>query len=123
MSEHTIKEDVLNILRVLSSNEGTVNQRDLSANLGISLGKTNYLIKELIKKGLVKARNFSSGDGKLCKIRYILTKKGLDEYLVLTYEFLQRKELEYKNISQEWKRLSVLHNDKDNKETRHELKV
>lgn len=107
MVEHSIKEDILNILRILSSGENHLNQRDLSRSLGISLGKTNYLIKELIKKGLVKARSFSAGEDKLGKIRYILTKEGMDEYLQLTYHFLQRKETEYLSIKEEWNKISA----------------
>jgi len=106
MIEHNLKEDILNILRILSSSSRQLNQRDLSSSLGISLGKTNYLIKELIKKGLVKAKNFSAGDDKFGKIRYILTKEGMDEYLQLTYDFLQRKEAEYLSIREEWQKIS-----------------
>ena len=69
MNEHLLREDILNILRILSSNDNTT-QRDLSTHLGISLGKTNYLIKELAKKGLVKIKNFSHKDHKLNRISY-----------------------------------------------------
>lgn len=106
MIEHNLKEDFLNILRILSSGNPHLNQRELSRSLGISLGKTNYLIKALIKKGLVKVRSFSSGGDKLGKIRYILTKEGMDEYLQLTYDFLQRKEAEYLSIREEWEKIS-----------------
>ena len=101
MVEHRLREDILNILRLLSSQEN-LTQRDLSSHMNISLGKANYLLKELIKKNLIKARNFSKGSNKINKVRYILTKKGLEEKISLTYHFLRRKETEYNHIKQEW---------------------
>ena len=59
-------------------------------NLGISLGKTNYLLKELAKKGLLKPKNFTCRGGKIRKVKYILTKKGFEEKLRLTWYFLKR---------------------------------
>ncbi|MBU0897495.1 MAG: MarR family EPS-associated transcriptional regulator [Candidatus Omnitrophica bacterium] len=106
MYEHSVKEDVFNTLRILSSN-GHFTQRDLSAHLGISLGKANYLIQKLIRKGLVKIENFSKGDNKLKKIKYILTKRGFEEKLHLTHHFLKRKETEYNHIKKEWEQLAV----------------
>jgi EPS-associated MarR family transcriptional regulator len=92
-------------LRLLSL-KGDLNQRDLSASLNISLGKTNYLIKSLIKKNLIKTKNFSSNKGKLGKVRYILSKKGIKQKVHLTYHFLKKKELEYTYIKEEWNKLS-----------------
>lgn len=100
----TLKEDILNILRLLSS-QGDLTQRDVSAHLEISLGKTNYLLKSLIKKNLIKARSFSRNRNKLKKVKYILTKKGLKEKMNLTYLFLKKKELEYNHIRDEWDKL------------------
>ena len=105
MIEHTLKEDILNILRILSTNDSPT-QRDLSTHLGFSLGKTNYLIKELAKKGLVKIKNFSKVNHKLNRISYILTPKGLKERTELTLHFLNRKQQEYENLRKEWKGLS-----------------
>ncbi|MDD3296705.1 MAG: MarR family EPS-associated transcriptional regulator [Candidatus Omnitrophica bacterium] len=105
MPEHKFKEDVLNILRLLSL-KGDLNQRDLSASLNISLGKTNYLIKSLIKKNLIKTKNFSTKKDKLGKVRYILSKKGIKQKVHLTYHFLKKKELEYMYIKEEWDKLS-----------------
>ena len=100
MSEHAIKEDILRILRVLSS-KSEFTQRDLSDNLGISLGKTNYLLKELARKGFLKAKSFSIRKGKVNKVKYILTKKGLEEKLRLTWYFLKKKEQEYLELKKE----------------------
>jgi len=95
------KEDIFNILRLLSSDED-LTQRDASMRLGFSLGKTNYLLKSLIKKDLIKIKNLISEGNKAKKMKYFLTKKGLKEKINLTYHFLQRKESEYNSIKNEW---------------------
>ena len=100
LKEPTVKEDILNILRVLSSNDG-LTQRDLSAHLDISLGKTNYLLRSLVQKGLVKIRNFTIKDQKLKKVRYMLTKKGFSHQIHLTYYYLRIKEKEYLKLKKE----------------------
>lgn len=97
--------------RLLSElhNSPNLTQRELSKNLNISLGKTNYLIQQLIKKGVVKMKSFSHNPGKIKKVQYILTSKGMNEKLSLTYYFLKRKEAEYNFIKNEW---NVLVNQK-----------
>jgi EPS-associated MarR family transcriptional regulator len=100
MNEHNLREDFFKILRVLSSRD-TVSQRDLSGHLNISLGKTNYLLKSLIQKGFIKIKNFSRGDRKLKKVKYILTQKGLEERVRLTYHYLKLKEQEYLELQEE----------------------
>ncbi|UCC95543.1 MAG: MarR family EPS-associated transcriptional regulator [Candidatus Omnitrophota bacterium] len=106
MDEHGLKEDIFKILRVLSSND-SFTQRDLSSHLGFSLGKTNYLLNSLIRKNLVKIRNFSRRKNKLKKVKYILTRKGFETKLHLTYHFLKRKESEYNHLKSEWDQLNA----------------
>jgi len=110
MPEQTLKEDILNILRILSANEG-LSQRDLSGHLGVSLGKTNYLLKSLVKKGLLKIKSFTSRKQKIKKVKYLLTKQGLEEKVSLTYHFLRKKESEFNNIKKEWEQLKARDND------------
>ena len=50
-------EDRYKILKLLSNN-ADLNQRQLADALGVSLGKTNYCLKALIEKGMIKAGNF-----------------------------------------------------------------
>ena len=50
-------QDHLNILRKIDK-KSDITQRKLANELGISLGKLNYLLIELKKKGLVKINNF-----------------------------------------------------------------
>lgn len=69
-------------------------QRQLARELGVSLGKTHYLLKALLGKGWVKAQNFQRSDRKLGYL-YVLTPRGISERLNLTQSFLARKEREY----------------------------
>ena len=101
MFEQTPREEHLQIIKSIEA-EPALTQRDLSFRLGISLGKTNYILRELAKKGLIKAENFSKKSGKFKKINYILTKKGFKEKLKLTYHFLNRKKKEYYRLREEW---------------------
>lgn len=100
MIEQNIREDVFNILRVLSMDEHAT-QRDLSRRLDFSLGKTNYLIRILIKKGFIEIGNLASGNDKLKKFRYILTQKGFEHKLRLAYYYLKIKEKEYFTLKHE----------------------
>lgn len=100
MTEQPQKEETLFIFKELEANPNTT-QRDLSSRLNISLGKTNYLLRELILKGFIKAKNFTGNPGKLRKINYFLTEKGLEEKFRLLQHFLQIKEVEYNQLKQE----------------------
>jgi EPS-associated MarR family transcriptional regulator len=96
------KEEVLYLLSEIYKNP-CLTQREISSRVNISLGKTNYLLEALINKGILKIRSFSKQNGKLKKVRYILTRKGFKEKLRLTRYFLKKKEQEYNNIKRQWK--------------------
>jgi len=100
MTEQPQKEETLFIFKELEANPNAT-QRDLSSRLNISLGKTNYLLRELILKGFIKAKNFTSNPGKLKKIHYFLTEKGLEEKFRLLQHFLHKKEAEYNKLKLE----------------------
>ena len=68
-------QDQLEILRKINK-KPKLSQRELAKELGFSLGKLNYCIKELKKKGLVKIENFKKNPNKLNYI-YLLTPKGV----------------------------------------------
>lgn len=106
MTEDIQREEIFEIIEEIERNP-TTTQRVISERLGISLGKTNYLLKALIDKGLIKVRSFSANPRKLEKINYILTKKGLQEKVRLMYHFLKRKEAEYNLLKTEWDRLAA----------------
>lgn len=76
-----------------------MSQRELSQALGLSLGKTHYVLHALLDKGLVKMRNFQRSDRKLA-YAYLLTPAGLHEKLRLTRAFLRRKEVEFKLLQE-----------------------
>ena len=65
------------LLRILEKNP-EFTQRDLSKEMGVSLGKVNYCIKKLVEKGWVKANNFRNNKDKL-SYKYLLTAKGIEE--------------------------------------------
>lgn len=95
------EEQTLNLIREVEGDPG-LNQRTLSQKLNVSLGKTNYLLRELAKKGMIKIANFSRNPKKAKKIRYVLTQKGLQQKVKLTRQFLQVKEAEYKRLKGEY---------------------
>lgn len=97
-----VKEETLQLIKEIEG-DSSLNQRLLSQRLNISLGKTNYLLKELTKKGMVKIRNFSKNPKKARKLKYILTPKGLEQKIKLTYYFLQVKEKQYNRLKREYK--------------------
>ena len=84
------------VLRLLGENPH-MNQRDLAKALGVSLGKTNYCIKALLDKGLLKMQNFQSSERKLA-YAYILTPAGIIEKSAITARFLKRKIEEYEQL-------------------------
>lgn len=75
-------------------------QRTLAEKLGFSIGKTNYVLKALIEKGLVKAERFAQNPNKL-GYRYVLTPQGIRERIDLTERFIQRKREEYEQLTEE----------------------
>ena len=77
-----------------------MNQRDLAAALGVSLGKTNFCLQALVAKGLLKMQNFQSNKRKLA-YAYLLTPAGLLEKAALTSRFLKRKTREYELLKAE----------------------
>jgi EPS-associated MarR family transcriptional regulator len=87
------------VLRLLEENPH-MNQRDLAKALGVSLGKTNYCIKALLDRGLLKMQNFQSSERKLAYV-YILTPAGIIEKSAITARFLKRKMAEYENLRTE----------------------
>jgi EPS-associated MarR family transcriptional regulator len=77
-----------------------ISQRELSIQMGISLGKTNYCLKALIDKGWLKARNFKNSNNKIA-YAYVLTPNGLSEKAKITARFLKRKVREYDQLKRE----------------------
>jgi EPS-associated MarR family transcriptional regulator len=91
------------LLKILEQ-QPDLSQRELADKLGISLGKTNYLIKSLIDVGWVKLDNFQRSDNKW-RYAYLLTPKGIVEKAGITTRFLVRKQLEFTQLQEEIVRL------------------
>jgi EPS-associated MarR family transcriptional regulator len=78
-----------------------ISQRELSRQLGVSLGKVNYCLNSLVEKGWVmKVRNFKNSGNKLA-YAYLLTPDGIEEKARVTLRFLQRKLAEHEHIQRE----------------------
>ena len=89
----------MNALRVLEKHP-ELSQRQLAKALGISLGKTHYILNSLIDVGLVKVDNFKRSDNKL-GYAYLLTPRGFVEKAKVTKRFLSRKQREYKELERQ----------------------
>jgi len=92
-------ESQFKTLRELAK-DGTLSQRELSKKMGLSLGRVNYLVNQLLKKGYIKAKRFKNSKHKIAYM-YYLTPKGMSEKVTQTYNFLQRKTEEYERLKQE----------------------
>lgn len=77
-----------------------ITQRELAVKLGVSLGRTNYCLKALVDKGLVKAANFRNSRNKRAYL-YTLTPGGVRERAALALRFLRRKEREHRELIRE----------------------
>ena len=93
-------QDHFEVLRKIDKDPKT-SQRKLADDLGFSLGKLNYCLKELQKKGLVKIKNFQNKPDKISYIQYIITPKGISERTKLTINFMKRKMMEYDELKKE----------------------
>ena len=93
-------DDHFKILRKIQTKPES-SQRELAGELGFSLGKLNYCLKALQKKGFVKLNNFKKKSNKLGHLRYIITPKGISERTKLTINFMKRKMKEYEELKKE----------------------
>lgn len=80
--------------------DGTLSQRELSKIMGVSLGRTNYVVNALLRKGYIKASRFKNSKNKIAYM-YALTPKGITAKFNQTFNFLQRKLGEYERLKEE----------------------
>tara|TARA_B100000780_G_C20816023_1_gene324207 strand:+ start:295 stop:600 length:306 start_codon:yes stop_codon:yes gene_type:complete len=90
-----------NVMRKINKNP-EVTQRELAKDLGYSLGKLNYCLQELKKKGFLKIKNFQKNPNKMNYI-YILTPKGIAAKTKLTINFMRKISQEYNDLRKELK--------------------
>ena len=99
MNKPNTKSDQFEILRKIDKKPKST-QRELAYELGFSLGKLNYCLRELKAKGLVKIENFKKNPNKFLYI-YVLTPKGIATKSKLTIDFMKRKMKEYEDLKRE----------------------
>ena len=88
-----LSEKTFQVLDTLDRKEIS-SQRQLADHSGISLGQVNYILKSLLKKGLVKVANFRKNPNKISYV-YFLTPKGIETKSRLAVRFVIRKIREY----------------------------
>jgi EPS-associated MarR family transcriptional regulator len=91
------------LMRLLEENP-QLSQRDAARELGISLGKLNYCLHALVRKGWLKATRFKNSRNKSAYM-YLLTPRGIEEKASITVEFLRAKLHEYEQLRSEIEQL------------------
>ena len=97
------EERQLKALKVLEL-QPEISQRQLAAELDVSLGAANYCLKALVDKGWVKLENFQKNPNKLGYL-YLLTPLGIAAKSGLTARFLKRKLEKYEALKVEIEQL------------------
>ncbi len=103
------EEDNFAILRKIEK-KSKISQRKMAKDLGFSLGKLNYCLKALQKKGFIKIKNFEKNPKKMNYL-YILTPKGITSKTMLTINFMKKKIKEYDELKSEYNKLKVQKNN------------
>lgn len=75
-------------------------QRQLAEELGFSLGKLNYCLRELKIKGYIKIKNFKENKKKISYF-YMLTPSGMTMKKNLVIDFMKIKMKEYDELKSE----------------------
>jgi EPS-associated MarR family transcriptional regulator len=84
------------LMRMVQANP-QISQREAARELGVSLGKVNYCLRALVRRGWVKATNFKNSQNKAAYM-YLLTPRGLEQKASLTVRFLSVKLREYEAL-------------------------
>tara|TARA_B100000965_G_scaffold381663_2_gene379318 strand:- start:1001 stop:1387 length:387 start_codon:yes stop_codon:yes gene_type:complete len=113
-------EEHFKILRKIGS-KSELSQRKMAKELGFSLGKLNYCLKELQKKGLIKIQNFKKNKRKI-NYFYILTPKGISSKTLLTINFMKKKMQEYDELKMEIEKDNLQKMNKKNQNINSKIK-
>ena len=95
-SNKGISQESLYLMHILEKNPNKT-QRQLSKEIGSSIGKVNYCLKGLIDIGFIKMENFNNSDRKL-NYAYVLTPKGIKQKVILTKQFIIKKTQEHDKL-------------------------
>ena len=107
------EQDKFEVLRKIEKTPAS-SQRELAEELGFSLGKLNYCLKALKKKGWLKLENFRKKTNKITYLKYVITPKGISERTNLTINFMKKKMREYDELKKELARSSKKNKNVDN---------
>ena len=107
--DNNFNKNNFEVLRSIQKNPNK-SQREMAKSLGFSLGKLNYCIQALKKKGLVKINNFKKNPKKM-NYAYILTPKGIKQKTKLTLNFMVRKMKEYDELKKELEEQKKINNE------------
>lgn len=95
-----IEDDIhFRVLRILEQRPG-ISQRELAREVGVALGKANFLLVGLGERGLIKVKRFQASSNKR-QYAYILTPKGLNAKAEMLAGFLRRRMREYDALRHE----------------------
>ena len=92
-------KDHFEVLRKIYKSS-SLSQRNMSYQLGFSLGKLNYCLTRLKKHGLIRIRRFKDSKNKL-NYAYVLTPRGMKERTKLTIDYMKQKMREYDELKAE----------------------
>jgi len=93
---HDEYEELKVLMRLSSLNS----QQAIADDMGMSIGKINYIVKALINKSFVKMGNFINEEDK-SRYRYLLTQKGLESKTNSAKKFVKLKKEEYERLQEE----------------------
>jgi EPS-associated MarR family transcriptional regulator len=91
------------ILRLLEGSPA-MTQREVARELGMSLGKVNYSLRAIMRRGWIKVNNFKNSQNKAAYM-YLLTPVGIEAKTRLAMQFLRVKMDEYDRLGEEIERV------------------
>ncbi|MCK5311758.1 MAG: MarR family EPS-associated transcriptional regulator [Desulfobacteraceae bacterium] len=94
----------MKLLKIMEKDH-KLTQREMNQEMGVSLGKVNYCLTELVKKGMIKIERFQKHPNKSAYL-YRLTPTGIEEITRLTVQFLKYKVQQYDEIKVEIENLT-----------------
>jgi EPS-associated MarR family transcriptional regulator len=101
--EDLAEEARYKILRLLETSPA-MSQREVARELGMSVGKVNYSLRALMRRGWVKVNNFKNSQRKAAYM-YLLTPVGIEAKTRLAMQFLRVKMDEYDRLGAEIERV------------------
>lgn len=91
--DEEIRYKILSILK----DDPSLTQREMMQQIGVSLGKVNYCVSALVKRGQIRVERFKNHSNKTAYL-YHITPSGLKSFTSLSLRFLKIKLKEYEQI-------------------------